>query len=186
MRHCDYIAFTGCPQKDACISSVIRAVSPRGGDRRRDAEEWIHRRELPSRTRVRRAVAPPSQDDCRSGTASVHPRRGARHRLPCLRRAHSEPASVSGHAARSTLITQLSRSLVLINALGTTGILIPKALNAARMRAAWIASIHAIPASSSIMYGDFNFAASLTYPTAAPISSASASLAMLTSLSTLP
>src|SRR5262245_50802018 len=94
---------------------------------------------------------------------------------------------VSGHAAaRSTLITQLSRSLVLINALGTTGILIPKALNAARMRAAWIASIHAIPASSSIMYGDFNFAASLTYPTAAPISSASASLAMLTSLSTLP
>src|SRR5215468_6159898 len=90
------------------------------------------------------------------------------------------------HAARSTLITQVSRSLVLINALGTTGILIPKALNAARMRAAWIASIHAIPASSSIMYGDFNFVVSLTYPTAAPISSASASLAMLTSLSTLP
>src|SRR5262249_32188344 len=88
--------------------------------------------------------------------------------------------------ARSTLITQVSRSLVLINALGTTGILIPKALNAARMRAAWIASIHAIPASISIMYGDFNFVVSLTYPTAAPISSASASLAMLTSLSTLP
>src|SRR5262249_40524414 len=90
------------------------------------------------------------------------------------------------HADRSTLITQVSRSLVLINAIGTTGILIPNALNAARMRAAWIASIHAIPASNSIMYGDFNFAVSLTYPTAAPISSASASLAMLTSLSTLP
>src|SRR5215469_581529 len=89
-------------------------------------------------------------------------------------------------AARSTLITQVSRSLVLINALATTGILIPRALNAARMRAAWIASIHAIPASNSTMYGDFNFAASLTYPTAAPISSASASFAMLTSLSTLP
>jgi len=43
----------------------------------------------PSRTRVRRPVAPPSQDDCRSGTASVHPRRGARHRLPCLRRARA-------------------------------------------------------------------------------------------------
>src|SRR5262245_43097535 len=223
----------------------MRAVSPRGGDRRRHAEEEVHRRDLPWRTRVRRAVAPPSQDDCRSGTASVHPRRGVRHRLPCLRRARarrrdlchqstSPPRSgryrpvnehmarlglqrqaeaeialefgsdlgaisdgspvvrdehgsfVQGHAARSTLITQLSRSLVLITALGTTGILIPKALNAARMRAAWIASIHAIPASSSIMYGDFNFAASLTYPTAAPISSASASLAMLTSLSTLP
>src|SRR5215510_9676339 len=95
-------------------------------------------------------------------------------------------SSTAGHAARSTLITQLSRSLVLINALGTTGILIPKALNAALIRAAWIASIHAIPASSSIMYGDFNFVVSLTYPAAAPISSASASLAMLTSLSTLP
>src|SRR5262245_4068307 len=49
----------------------------------------ISGRELPWRTRVRRAVAPPSQDDCRSGTASVHPRRGARHRLPCLRRARA-------------------------------------------------------------------------------------------------
>src|SRR5262249_7402659 len=114
-------------------------------------------------------------------------------RLGLQRQAEAEIALEFGsdlgardHAARSTLITQLSRSLVLINALGTTGILIPKALNATRMRAAWIASIHAIPASSSIMYGDFNFAASLTYPTAAPISSASASLAMLTSLSTLP
>src|SRR5215475_10399864 len=96
------------------------------------------------------------------------------------------PVAIQAHAARSTLITQVSRSLVLINALGTTGILIPKALNAARRRAAWIASIHAIPASISIMYGDFNFVVSLTYPTAAPISSASASLAMLTSLSTLP
>src|SRR5262245_35867403 len=95
-------------------------------------------------------------------------------------------AFLEGHAARSTLITQLSRSLVLINALGTTGILIPKALNAVRMRAAWIASIHAIPASISIKYGDFNFAVSLTYPAAAPISSANASLAMLMSLSTLP
>src|SRR5262249_486598 len=52
-------------------------------------EEWVHRRKLLSRTRVRRAVALPSQDDCRSGTASVHPRRGARHRLPCLRRARA-------------------------------------------------------------------------------------------------
>src|SRR5436309_4262617 len=64
------------------------------------------------------------------------------------------PGKFQRYAARSTLITQLSRSLVLINALGTTGILIPKALNAALMRAAWIASIHAIPASSSIVYGD--------------------------------
>src|SRR5215471_2843634 len=98
----------------------------------------------------------------------------------------STPSFAGSHAARSTLITQASRSPVLINAVGTTGILIPKALNAARMRAAWIASIQAIPASNSIMYGDFNFEVSLTYPTAAPISSASASLAMLTSLSTLP
>jgi hypothetical protein len=49
--------------------------------------------------------------------------------------------SLGAHAARSTLITQVSRSLVLINVLGTTGILIPKALNAARMRAAWIPSL---------------------------------------------
>src|SRR5262249_46237378 len=45
--------------------------------------------DLLRRTYVRRAVAPPSQDDCRSGTARVHPRRGARHRLPCLRRARA-------------------------------------------------------------------------------------------------
>jgi hypothetical protein len=47
------------------------------------------RPELPWRTCVRRAVALPSRDGCRSGTARVHPRRGARHRLPCLRRARA-------------------------------------------------------------------------------------------------
>src|SRR5215472_7797706 len=70
--------------------NASRAAAPARyrGDRRRQAEEWLHRRQLPWRTRrVRRAVAPPSQDDCRSGTARVHLRRGARHRLPCLRRA---------------------------------------------------------------------------------------------------
>src|SRR5262249_28417330 len=73
-------------------------------------------------------------------------------------RLHRSPSCfVIGHAARSTGITQLSRSLALITGLGTTGILTPKALNATRMRAAWIASIHAIPASISIMYGDFSF-----------------------------
>src|SRR6516162_4708076 len=40
------------------------------------------------------------------------------------------------YAALSTLITQTSRSLVLIKATGTTGILIPNVLKAARMRAA--------------------------------------------------
>src|SRR5262245_23993839 len=67
-----------------CASTFLAFAS-----HRRHAEEWVHRRDLPWRTRVRRAVAPPSQDDCRSGTASVHPRRGARHRLPCLRRARA-------------------------------------------------------------------------------------------------
>src|SRR5262249_48815553 len=70
---------------------VKRAIENgrRSGDRRRHAGEWVHRREPPWRTRVRRPVAPPSQDGCRSGTASVHPRRGARRRLPCLRRARA-------------------------------------------------------------------------------------------------
>src|SRR5262245_55827177 len=88
--------------------------------------------------------------------------------------------------ATQTLITQSLRLLAVITSLGTTGTLIPRSLNASRMRAAWMASIHAIPASSSIMAGDFNFIVSDTYPTAAPTSSASASLAMLTSLSRLP
>src|SRR5215470_17670116 len=71
--------------------NASRAATPARyrGDRRHQAEEWLQRRQLPWRTYVWRAVAPPSQDDCRSGTARVHPRRGARHRLPCLRRARA-------------------------------------------------------------------------------------------------
>jgi hypothetical protein len=44
-----------------------RAAAPARyrGDRRRQAEEWPHRRELPWRTYVRRAVALPSLDYCR-------------------------------------------------------------------------------------------------------------------------
>jgi len=44
-----------------------RAAAPARyrGDRRRQAEEWLHRRELPWRTYVRRAVALPSLDYCR-------------------------------------------------------------------------------------------------------------------------
>ena len=38
---------------------------------------------------VRRAVAPSSQERYRSGTASVRPRRGARHHLPSLRGARA-------------------------------------------------------------------------------------------------
>src|SRR5262249_37217169 len=46
---------------------VGRAAAPARyrGDRRRQPEEWLHRRELPWRTYVRRAVAPPSLDYCR-------------------------------------------------------------------------------------------------------------------------
>jgi hypothetical protein len=44
-----------------------RAAAPARyrGDRRRQADEWLHRRELPWRTYVRRAVALPSLDYCR-------------------------------------------------------------------------------------------------------------------------
>src|SRR3954469_20962353 len=37
------------------------------------------------RTRVRRTVAPPCQERCRSGSARIHPLRGARRRLPSPR-----------------------------------------------------------------------------------------------------
>jgi hypothetical protein len=44
-------------------SGIGLAEQPRErGDRRRQAEEWLHRRQLPWRTYVRRAVAPPSLD----------------------------------------------------------------------------------------------------------------------------
>src|SRR5262245_55537500 len=70
--------------------------------------------------------------------AEDHPNRYANpsKRSVTIRNSSNELGIGEDHAARSTLITQVSRSLVLINALGTTGILIPKALNAARMRAA--------------------------------------------------
>src|SRR6516165_2523590 len=69
--------------------SAIQVVSPSDGDRQRQAEEWLHRRQLPWRAYVRRAVALLSLEDCRSGTASVHLRRGARYRLPSLRGARA-------------------------------------------------------------------------------------------------
>src|SRR5215472_733995 len=49
-------------------------------------EEWLHRRELPWRIYLRRALALPSLDYYRLCTARVHPRRGAGYRPPSLRR----------------------------------------------------------------------------------------------------
>jgi hypothetical protein len=80
--------------KDPQVRSLLSHIRPifpttTATPRRRHAEEWAHRRGSPSRTPVRRAVAPPSLDCCRSRTASIHPRRGARHRLPSLRGARA-------------------------------------------------------------------------------------------------
>src|SRR5262245_64799823 len=82
----------------------------------------------------------------------LHPG-GSRSLIRYHNRLHRSPSCfVIGHAARSTRITQLSRSLALITGLGTTGILTPKALNATRLSAVWIASITAIAAFLFIMY----------------------------------
>jgi hypothetical protein len=79
-----------------------------------------------------------------------------------------------------TVSTQLSRVDLLITEAGTIGILTPNALNAVRMRAAWIASTFAIPAVSAMSEWDLRSMVSPTYPTAASVSSASASFARST------
>src|SRR5678816_2859012 len=83
---------------------------------------------------------------------------------------NSESARPEWHALRwqprwpQTLRIQSFRLLAVTNTLGTTGTLTPRSLNAMRMRAAWMASTHAIPASSSLSAGDFNCMVSDTYP----------------------
>jgi hypothetical protein len=57
--------------------------------------------------------------------------------------------SANARCVDQTLTIQSLRLLVFMTGLGTTGILIPRSLNASRMRAAWIASTHAMPASRS-------------------------------------
>src|SRR5262249_56008552 len=75
-----------CTPNEAATRLLCRLDRRLKYARQRQAEEWLHRRQLPWRTYVRRAVAPPSQDDCRSGTARVHPRRRAPPPFPPPRR----------------------------------------------------------------------------------------------------